>query len=279
VSQLTPEHEAELQPYDPYDRGPIRHEPRFRILRKLAAPFIALALLIWKAKFIFVAIFKLKIFTTSASMLVSIAAYALLFTWKFAVGLVLLLLVHELGHYVEARRQGLNVSAPMFIPFLGAAILLRDNPVNAWREALVAFAGPIVGSLGAAVVWFVGEQQNSELLIALGFFGFFINLFNLLPVTPLDGGRIVGAIHPIIWFLGFAALVGLVFLAPNPILILIAVIAGLDLWQRWERRKDPESRRYYEVAPWQRAVITVTYFALAGLLALAMDASFVERDL
>ena len=279
MSQLSPEQEAELRPYEPYDSGPVRHEPRFRILRKLAAPFIALGLLVWRAKFIFVAIFKLKIFTTSASMLVSVAAYALFWGWKFAVGAVLLLLVHELGHYLEARRQGLDVSAPMFIPFLGAAILLRENPLNAWREALVAFGGPIVGSLGAAAVWFVGEQQDSEFLIALGFFGFFINLFNLLPVTPLDGGRIVSAIHPVIWFLGFAALVALCFLAPNPILILIVIIAGLDLWQRWERRNEPESRRYYEVKPWQRAVVTVTYFALAGLLVLGMDASYVERDI
>jgi Zn-dependent protease len=278
VSQLTPEHEAELQPYDPYDRGPIRHEPRFRFLRKLAAPFIALGLLVWKAKFIFVAIFKFKIFTTSLSMLVSLAAYTLLFTWKFALGFVLLLLVHELGHYFEARRQGLDVSAPMFIPFLGAAILLKENPLNAWREALIAIAGPIVGSIGAAVVWFVGEQQNSELLIALGFFGFFINLFNLLPAVPLDGGRIVAAIHPVFWFLGFAGLVALLFLAPNPILILIVLIAGLDLWRRWQDRHGPESKRYYEVATWQRAVITVAYFALAGLLVLGMDASYVERD-
>ena len=125
MSQLSPEQEAELRPYEPYDSGPVRHEPRFRILRKLATPFIALALLVWKAKFIFVAIFKLKVFTTSASMLVSVGAYALFWGWKFAVGFVLLLFVHELGHYIEARRQGLNVSAPMFIPFLGAAILLR----------------------------------------------------------------------------------------------------------------------------------------------------------
>jgi Zn-dependent protease len=279
VSQLTPEQEAELQPYDPYDRGPIRHEPRFRILRKLAAPFIALGLLAWKAKFIFVAIFKFKIFTTSASMLVSVAAYALFWGWKFAVGFVLLLLVHELGHYLEARRQGLNVSAPMFIPFLGAAILLRENPLNAWREALVAFAGPVVGSLGAAAVWFVGEQQDSEFLLALAFTGFLVNLFNLIPVVPLDGGRIAAAIHPAVWVVGFLGLVGLLFLAPNPLLIVIVVVVGFELWRRWQERGLPESQAYYEVKPWQRAVTTVGYFALAALLVLGMSASFVERDL
>jgi Zn-dependent protease len=279
MSQLTPEQEAELRPYDPYDRGPIRHEPRFRILRKLATPLIALGLLFWKAKFILVAIFKFKIFTTSASMLVSVAAYALFWGWKFAVGFVLLLLVHELGHYIEARRQGLNVSAPMFIPFLGAAILLRENPLNAWREALVAFAGPILGSIGAAAVWLVGEQQDSEFLLALAFTGFLVNLFNLIPVVPLDGGRIAAAIHPAIWILGFVGLVGLLFLAPNPLLIIIVLVVGFELYRRWQERGTPESRAYYEVKPWQRVTVTVGYFALAALLVLGMDASFVERDL
>ncbi len=279
MSQLTPEQEAELRPYDPYDRGPVRHEPRFRILRKLATPFVALGLLVWKAKFVFVAIFKFKIFATSGSMLVSVAAYSLFWGWKFAVGFVLLLLVHELGHYLEARRQGLKVSAPMFIPFLGAAILLKENPLNAWREALVAFAGPVVGSLGAAVVWLVGEQQDSEFLLALAFTGFLVNLFNLIPVVPLDGGRIAAAIHPYVWVLGFVGLVGLLFLAPNPLLIIIVFVVGLELWRRWKDRGTAESKAYYEVKPWQRVVTTVGYFALAALLVLGMDLSYVERDL
>lgn len=279
MSQLTPEQEAELRPYEPYDPGPVRPEPRFPLLRKLATPFIALGLLLWKAKFVFAAIFKFKIFTTSASMLVSVGAYALFWGWKFAVGFVLLMLVHELGHYLEARRQGLDVSAPMFIPFLGAAILLRENPLNAWREAQVAIAGPIVGSLGAAVVWFVGEQQDSEFLLALGFTGFLLNLFNLIPVVPLDGGRIAAAIHPAVWLLGFVALVGLLFLAPNPLLIIIVVIVGFELYRRWQERGMPGAQAYYQIERWQRVAAAVAYFALAGLLVLGMDASFVERNI
>lgn len=279
MSQLTPEQEAELRPYEPYDPGPVRPEPRFPLLRKLATPFVALGLLLWKAKFVFAAIFKFKIFTTSASMLVSVGAYALFWGWKFAVGFVLLMLVHELGHYLEARRQGLDVSAPMFIPFLGAAILLRENPLNAWREAQVAIAGPIVGSLGAAVVWFVGEQQDSEFLLALGFTGFLLNLFNLIPVVPLDGGRIAAAIHPAVWLLGFVALVGLLFLAPNPLLIIIVVIVGFELYRRWQERGMPGAQAYYQIERWQRVAAAVAYFALAGLLVLGMDASFVERNI
>ena len=291
VSQLTPEPEsrertdelsyeldARYQPYDPTDWGPVKHEPRFPILRKLAAPFIALGLLLWKFKFVLAAIFKFKIFTTSASMLVSLGAYAWFWGWKFALGFILLLFVHELGHYLEARRQGLDVGAPVFIPFLGAAILLKENPLNAWREAQIAIAGPIVGSIGAAVVWLIGERQDSELLVALGFTGFFLNLFNLLPVVPLDGGRIAAAIHPALWFVGFIGLVALAFVAPNPLLIIIALIVGLELWRRWQERGMAEAEGYYKVEPWQRVAATVGYFGLAALLVLGMSASFVDRN-
>src|SRR5688572_29750640 len=137
------------------------------ILRKLAAPFIAIGLLIWKLKFAVVAIFKFKIFTTAGSMLVSIGAYALLWGWMFGVGFVVLLLVHELGHVLEAKRQGLKVSAPVFIPFLGALILLRDQPLSVWNEAKVAAAGPIVGSLGAAASWGVYEVTGRDFFLAL----------------------------------------------------------------------------------------------------------------
>jgi Zn-dependent protease len=291
VSQVTPEPEsrertdelsyeldARYQPYEPTDWGPVKHEPRFPILRKLAAPFIALGLLLWKFKFVLAAIFKFKIFTTSASMLVSLGAYAWLWGWRFALGFILLLFVHELGHYLEARRQGLNVGAPVFIPFLGAAILLKENPLNAWREAQVAIAGPIVGSIGAAVVWLIGERQDSELLVALGFTGFFLNLFNLLPVVPLDGGRIAAAIHPALWFVGFLGLVALAFVFPNPLLIVIALIVGLELWRRWQERGMAEAEGYYKVEPWQRVAAAVGYFGLAALLVLGMSASFVERE-
>jgi Zn-dependent protease len=291
VSQLTPEPEsrertdelsyeldARYQPYEPTDWGPVKHEPRFPILRKLAAPLIALGLLLWKFKFVLAAIFKFKIFTTSASMLVSLGAYAWLWGWRFALGFILLLFVHELGHYLEARRQGLDVGAPVFIPFLGAAILLKENPLNAWREAQIAIAGPIVGSIGAAVVWLIGERQDSELLVALGFTGFFLNLFNLLPVVPLDGGRIAAAIHPALWFVGFLGLVGLAFVFPNPLLIVIALIVGLELWRRWQERGMAEAEGYYKVERWQRVAASVGYFGLAALLVLGMSASFVDRD-
>jgi Zn-dependent protease len=274
-------------PLDPYgfeepERGyrPIQPEPAWRaVLRKLWAPIAFGGLLLWKFKFILVAVFKLKLFTVAGSMLVSVAAYALLWGWQFAVGFVLLLFVHELGHVLEAKRQGLPVSAPLFIPFLGAMIMLKENPQDAWREAKMAIAGPILGSIGAAAVWGVGEARDSDLLIALAFTGFFLNLFNLLPIVPLDGGRIVAAVHPVLWGLGLAALLGLAVFFPNPILIVILVIGGLELWRRWKEWRDPVARSYYRITPGQRLAAGIGYVGLAALLALAMSATFVERDL
>jgi Zn-dependent protease len=281
VSQITPESAPRepYEPYEPYELGPVRPEPRFRLLRKLAAPLVVVGALLAKFKFILFAIFKFKVVTTSLSMVVSIGAYSLLWGWKFALGFVALLFVHEAGHALEAKRQGLPVSAPVFIPFLGAAILLKENPQNAWREAQIALAGPIVGSLGAAAVWWYGEATNNELLIAVAFTGFFLNLFNLLPIVPLDGGRAVAALHPAFWLVGLIGLAALTLVAPNPILILILVVSAMELWNRWRVRDTPEARTYYSIPPWQRAAVAVVYLGLAAALGVAMSASHIERDI
>jgi Zn-dependent protease len=286
MSQLTPEEQAQLTPeqrealihYGYVEPQPVRHEPRFRILRKLWVPVALLIGLLAKFKAVFFAVWKLKVVSTSATMLVSVAAYALLWGWKFAVGFVLLIFIHEMGHVLEAKRQGLPVSAPMFIPFLGALITLKEMPPNAWKEAQIALAGPIVGTLGAAGFWAVGEAIDSELLVALAFVGFLLNLFNLLPVSPLDGGRAAGAIHPVLWLVGLVGLVALTIVAPNPILIIVLLFGGMDVWQRWKTRDHPELQGYYRIAPWQRATVGVVYLGLAASLAVAMSATHIEKD-
>jgi Zn-dependent protease len=128
-------------------------------------------------------------FAKFASIFVAVGGYALIWGWKFAVGLVFLILVHEMGHYLEARRQGLHPALPVFIPFLGAYVSIKDER-NPWQHAKIALAGPIVGGIGAAALWLVGEADSSRLLQALGYTGFLLNLFNLLPVGFLDGGHI-----------------------------------------------------------------------------------------
>jgi Zn-dependent protease len=281
VNQVSPPQEPTLPYREPEplrDYEPIQPEGRWRDLgRKLWAPIAALGYLLFKFKTVGLAIFKFKIFTTSASMLVSVAAYSWIWGWRFAAGFVLLLLVHELGHVLELRRQGVPASAPLFIPFLGAVVGMKQMPKDAWREAQVALAGPILGSLGTLAVWIAGEALDSELLVALAFTGFLLNLFNLLPVVPLDGGRAVAAVHPVFWAVGLAVLLVLVFVVPNPILILVLILGGWELWNRWRARNDPAAAAYYRVKPWQRVVTGVTYVALAALLALGMSATHVER--
>ena len=273
MTELTPEERArlaELAYYEPPE--PVRHEPRFPLLRKLAAPLIAIGALAVKFGGV---LLKFKFLL---SMFVSAAFYVWFGGWWFGIGLVFLLFVHEMGHVLEAKRQGLPVSAPLFIPFLGALITLKQMPHNAWNEAKLAIAGPIVGSAGAAAVWIAGVAADSNHLKALAFLGFFLNLFNLLPVWQLDGGRIVGALHPALWLVGFLALLALVFVAPNPILIIILIFSGMELWQRWRTRNHPELQEYYRVTRNQRAIIAMLYFGLAVLLVLGMEATHLDRD-
>jgi len=258
------------------DCEPIQPERRGwrAMLRKIWAPIAAAGAFI--AKFGAV-LWKLKIFSVGASMLVSVGAYALLGGWWFGVGLVGLIFVHEMGHVLELRRQGVPASAPLFIPFFGAVVGMKQMPDNAWKEAQVALAGPLLGSLGAAAVYAAGVAYDSRFLKAMAFVGFLINLFNLLPVVPLDGGRAVSALHPALWGVGLAGLVALEIYRPNPILPIIVILGALELWRRWQTRHHPQFERYYKVKPWQRAAVFVTYVGLAALLVLGMHAAHVPR--
>jgi Zn-dependent protease len=242
-------------------------------VRKLLAPIAAtgaflvkFGAVLLKFKFLF-------------SMFVSAAFYVWIGGWWFGIGLVVLLFVHEMGHVVEAKRQGLPVSVPVFIPFMGALITMKQMPHNAWREARLAIAGPLLGSAGALALYLFGVAYDSRQLKALAFLGFLINLFNLLPVIPLDGGRITAALHPALWFLGFLGLLALVIYQPNPILIIILLLAGSELWRRWQMRRFPQMREYYRVRPHQRLIIGLLYFGLAAALVLGMHATHVPHSL
>jgi len=258
------------------DYTPAReHRPIRDLLRRIWAPIAAAGVFVLKYGAI---LFKLKFFTVIGSMLASAAVYIWIGGIWFGVGLVLLIFVHEMGHVLEAKRQGLPVSAPLFIPFMGAFIQMKKMPQDAWHEALNGIAGPILGSIGAAICWGIGEAYDSRPLIALSFLGFFINLFNLVPFLPLDGGRIAVAIHPALVGVGLVAMLGLVIVQPNPLLIIILIFGAMEAWRRWQMRHLPEARAYYKVKPWQRVTIAAMYFGLAALLVLAMDVTHVPRD-
>jgi Zn-dependent protease len=170
---------------DGRDYEPIQPRAGFS-LRKTFERLVGFAVLIGgtalKWGFIFVKFF---------GFFISVAAYRFWFgSWSFAVGFVLLILVHELGHAFEARRQGLQVSLPTFIPFIGAYVTIRHAGLSPWRNARISLAGPFVGGLAAAVLWAVGSARGSHMLEVLANMGFLLNAFNMLPIGFLDGGAV-----------------------------------------------------------------------------------------
>jgi len=210
-----------------------------------------------------------KVLITGGSMLLSVAVYAIFYGWTFAAGLVLLILVHEMGHFLAARQRGLAVGAPTFIPFVGAWIQMKDLPHNVETEAYVGLAGPLLGTLGALACYFAARNEDSPMLLALSYAGFFINLFNLIPLSPFDGGRITAVLSPRIWLLGAPILVALFLYRPSPVLIMMAVLALPQLMRAW--RYDPtapENVAYYGVSNEQRFSYGAAYVGLVGFLAV-----------
>ena len=188
---------------------------------------------------------KVKLFTTSASMLVSIGAYSLIWV-EVRDRPVLLLLVHELGHVIQLRREGIPPRRRCSSRS-GALVAMKELPKDAAAEARVGLAGPVLGSLAALVPLALYGLTGDELFKALAFVGFFLNLFNLLPVLPLDGGRAMAALSPWMWLAGYALLIAAAIAFPNPIMILILLFGGLETWRRWRERKSPESREFHRV--------------------------------
>ena len=277
--------ESPFYPQPAWEPAPAPAGPpdeRRPVWRRGAGVLAALGLVLLKfgakLKGLLILLPKLKLFTTSATMLVSIGAYALIWGWRFAVGFVLLLLVHELGHVIQLRREGIKAGAPMFIPFLGAVVAMKELPKDAAAEARVGLAGPVLGSVAALVPLGLYGLTGNELFQALAFVGFFLNLFNLLPVLPLDGGRAMAALSPWMWFVGYGLLIAATFVFPNPIMLLILLFGGLETWRRWKQRKSPEAREFHRVRPATRVAVAAVYLGLAAALAVGMDATFVERD-
>ncbi len=272
-------------PHEPAPRERAPHEPGPKPertgLKRFLGPLVFLGALVLKfGKVALLFIGKAKFLTTSLSMLVSIAAYTFIFGFWFAVGFVVLLLIHEMGHVIQLRREGIEASAPLFVPFLGAVIGAKSLGEDATAEARVGLAGPVLGTLGAAACIPLYTLTGEEIFKALAFTGFFLNLFNLIPLTPLDGGRAMAALSPWMWFAGLFAFALLAFTMPNPIIFLILILGGFDSFRRFKayRAGGEESRRYYKVSPRNRAIVLAAYLGLIALLVVGMDLTFIERD-
>ena len=212
-----------------------------------------------------------KMLTTGGTMIISIVAYSWIFGWPYAVGFVLLIFFHEMGHYLAAKQRGLDVGAPTFIPFVGAWIELKDQPLNVETEAYVGFAGPIVGSVAALACFVLAREYNSQLLLALAYSGFMLNLFNLIPISPLDGGRITAIISPKVWLFGVPLLAALFFYHPSPMLILIAILAYPQLkiaWDHFRHGNPDETSEYYNTPLNTRVNYGVLYLGMIVFLSM-----------
>jgi len=209
-----------------------------------------------------------KLFASGGTMLVSLVVYAFVFGWRYAAGFVALLFAHEMGHFVAARQRGLAVGMPTFIPFVGAWIDLREQPRDVGTEAYVALAGPVVGTVATILCYLAAGDDGPRWLLAVAYAGFFLNLFNLLTLSPLDGGRITAVLSPRIWLVGVPILVALFVWQPNPMLLLIALFAAPQLVKAWRYDpKAPANAAYYAISPRRRAEILAVYLGLAAYLA------------
>lgn len=215
-----------------------------------------------KLKFLGVLASVLKL-QTLATMALSIGVYATQWGWQFAAGFVVLIFIHELGHAIVLHREGIPAGAPVFIPFVGAFIAMQGRPRDAAVEARVAIGGPILGSLGAWAALGAGLFVHSPLLVALGHVGAMLNLFNLIPVSPLDGGRIAGVFSRGFWIVGYAIGIAALVVLRSPILFLVMLAGVWTLVQRW-RHPVPG---YDAIAAGQRLAIGLGYAALAMALA------------
>lgn len=231
----------------------------------------AASLLFGKTKYVLAAL-KVTKFASLGSMVLSIGAYSMIFGWPYACGMVGLIFVHECGHAIAMHKLGMPFSPMVFIPFMGAVIATRQHPRDAWEDALIAAGGPILGSIGAATVAVAAHATDSQLLYALADFGFMVNLFNLLPIGSMDGGRWAGALSKYVGvagvglggFLAYNGSIG------NPLFYLILLAGTYETFMRFY---DPAHLppNFYKITNTQRVLLTGGYFGLIVALLAAMN--------
>ncbi|MBK5260581.1 MAG: site-2 protease family protein [Thermoanaerobaculia bacterium] len=197
------------------------------------------------------------------SMLVTVAAYATKFSLGLVIGFVLVTLIHEIGHAVAIRAKGLRAGYMVFIPFIGGAVTLKDQPRSAYVDAQIGLAGPVFGTAASLMSLQIFKWTGNPLYLLIALTGFILNLINLLPIGMLDGGRISGAVTKWMWVFGGAVLVYKTIQQPNPLLIVILILAIFQVYASIMREKEDT---FYEITAAQRAAIAVTYFSLVIFL-------------
>ena len=249
-------------PAHPFSPKP---EPKKSLLQNIGTGIVGIGVVALKFKFLIFGALK-----TSLSMLLMIWVYSMLWGWRFAAGLVFLIFVHEMGHVLAAKLLGLPVSAPLFIPFIGASITMKQNPRDAWIEAWMAYGGPLAGCIGSWIAWAISLQLNEPWIMAVAAVSFLINLFNMIPVPPLDGGRICAAVSPWFWIIGLV-LLGLAifyFHAWNSIVIivLVLIVALPRMKQTLFEKPSEEMQNYYRIHISNRLIMGLLYLFLIAVL-------------
>ena len=244
----------------------------------VAAGILAvLGLILSKLSYVGLLLLKFKgLWFTVVSTGVTALIYAQLFGWAFGVGIVLLILIHESGHVVVARIMGMPVTLPVMIPFLGAFVSMKQQPRTVAQESIMAIGGPVLGSIAAGLCYAgylsMPDSSTGRLLQALAYFGFLINLFNLIPVSPLDGGRIVTAFTRTYWVIGYAVGIGALLATRSPLLLIVLLVGLWSLVQRW-RHPAPG---YDALTPRQRGLIALAYAALILALVATLSVGATE---
>lgn len=255
-----------------------------RFLKRLGPVGAFIAMILAKAQaaipFLFAAVKFLKlgkILLTSGSMLLSVWVYAQVFGWPLAFGFVILIFIHEMGHVYVGWRQGMSISAPIFIPGMGALILQRTMSKSAWEQAIMGIGGPIGGAIGSTLCWAIYLDYHNPIFRALAYLGFFLNLFNLIPIVPLDGGWIVGAIAPWLWIAGLMGILGLTVsgFIRNPMIFILILLSLPTVWTmikskgRMPGTMEPATNQ-------QRFIMGLAYVSLAAFLAFGMGATHLQ---
>lgn len=219
-----------------------------------------------------------KFGATFISMFVTVIVYSLFYGWKFALGLVILILIHENGHMLAARKTGLPVSRPIFIPFVGAFITMKEMPKSARQEAIIGMGGPLLGGLASIACFFIYDIFKEPYWLALGYTGCLLNLFNLAPLGFLDGGRIATAISLWLWVPGALILGMLAIKTGSPLIFLVLILGLFEAYKIFKGRHNPEALDYYRIDPSFRLRMGLFYLLLVAVLGAGMGISLEMLD-
>jgi Zn-dependent protease len=281
-NETAPEHDPPPQgPVEGEYLGPSDHPASGRNWRAAGGTAVGLAVLAAKFKGLIFALLNVKwIFfagkfaLTGFSFLASIWFYALFFGWKFGLVFVLLIAIHEVGHVIFVRAFGLSAPAVVFLPGMGAFTTWTGSLQSAYQEAIIAFGGPLLGTLGGLACLGLGLATGEQFWIAAAYTAFFLNLINMVPLAFFDGGRIAGAISPSFWIGGVIVVIAaaVAFHWWSPILLIVVLLSIPRAIQAFKGQLDPN---YYQVTSAQRTTVAIAYFGLLALLTASLVFSHV----